>query len=245
MNIENKIQSIYDNLRPNRYGLKKYLIKDNKKHPFAIICPGGAYGKVCSYVEGMPIAKELNKLGYHAFVVYYRTNEKAIYPNPHEDLYKGISEVLNNKDKWNLDTDKWSLWGFSAGGHLVSSYCTLDYDLKPEVLVLSYPVITLKEYTHKGTLKNLLGINPDLELIERLSVENNVKEDYPPTFIWNGDADKSIDPINSKMMVKALNLSGIKYEYREYENVGHGVGLAKGTNAENWLNEALDFISKL
>ena len=32
--------------RPNRYGLRKYLIQDGEKHPFAVICPGGGYSMV-------------------------------------------------------------------------------------------------------------------------------------------------------------------------------------------------------
>ena len=45
---ENKARDFH---HPNEYELVPYLVDDGKKHPFAIICPGGAYGMVCSYVE--------------------------------------------------------------------------------------------------------------------------------------------------------------------------------------------------
>lgn len=32
---------------------------DGKRHPFAVICSGGAYFMVCSYIEGVPVAKKL------------------------------------------------------------------------------------------------------------------------------------------------------------------------------------------
>ena len=88
------LQAAYDFWRPNKYGIKPYLCKDGRKHPVAIICPGGAYSMVCSFVEGMPIAKALNKCGYHAVVAYYRTKKKARFPNPHEDLKRAITDTF-------------------------------------------------------------------------------------------------------------------------------------------------------
>ena len=65
MKLAEMTQAVYDFWRPNRYGLKPYLLNDGQKHPFAVICPGGGYGMVCSFVEGLPFAKELNAKGYH------------------------------------------------------------------------------------------------------------------------------------------------------------------------------------
>ena len=79
---------------------------------------------VCSFVEGMPIAKALNKCGYHAVVAYYRTKKKARFPNPHEDLKRAITDTFSHEEDWNLETDGWSLWGSSAGGYLAASFCS-------------------------------------------------------------------------------------------------------------------------
>lgn len=88
------LQAAYDFWRPNRWGIRPYLLKDGRKHPFAIIVPGGAYGMVCSYVEGLPFAKALNEKGYHAIVAYYRVKNKAKYPAPQDDLERAIREVF-------------------------------------------------------------------------------------------------------------------------------------------------------
>ena len=59
-----KKQTYYDSFRRNRYRLDtRFVLQDGKRHPFAVVCPGGGYGKVCSYVEGVPLARRLNKLG--------------------------------------------------------------------------------------------------------------------------------------------------------------------------------------
>lgn len=236
------IDRIYDSCRPNKYELKPYLINDGKKHPFAVICPGGGYGTVCSAGEGRPFAEELNRLGYHAFVVYYRVKDKARYPNPQEDLECAIKEVFANKEEWKLDTESWSIWGSSAGGHLVASYCAEDRGTpKPTAIVLVYPVISMGEYTHKGSRDNLLGKNPSPDMIEKLSVEKNVTSCYPPAFIWYGTADDTVAPINTKMMAEAFEKAGVPCEVEKYEGIGHGVGLARGTVAEGWFKSAVRF----
>lgn len=86
---ENKARDFH---HPNEYELVPYLVDDGKKHPFAIICPGGAYGMVCSYVEGEPFAEKLNSMGIHAFVLYYHVREKALYPAPQEDLARAVRQ---------------------------------------------------------------------------------------------------------------------------------------------------------
>ena len=44
MKLTEGLQAVYDCWRPNRWGIRPYLIRDGIKHPFAVICPGGAYG---------------------------------------------------------------------------------------------------------------------------------------------------------------------------------------------------------
>ena len=130
MKITEFIQRQRDFHRPNKYELKSYIINDGKKHPFAVICPGGGYSCVCSFGEGKPFAERLNEMGYHAFVVYYRVKDKARYPQPQEDLKRAIEEIFSHADEWKLDTSSWSIWGSSAGGHLVASYCIEDWATK-------------------------------------------------------------------------------------------------------------------
>lgn len=42
--------AVGDHFRLNQYGFKKYLIPDGKKHPFALICPGGGYSLVLFHI---------------------------------------------------------------------------------------------------------------------------------------------------------------------------------------------------
>ena len=47
---EQKQQAQKDFFRKNEYELKEFIIKDGEKHPVSIICPGGGYSVVCSFV---------------------------------------------------------------------------------------------------------------------------------------------------------------------------------------------------
>ena len=106
------------------YYLEKHILRDGKKHPLAMICPGGGYSLVCSFVEGVPYARKLNQMGYSAVVLHYRCGRKALYPNPQDDLARAVREIRSHAEEWNLDMNGYSLWGSSAGGHLVASFCT-------------------------------------------------------------------------------------------------------------------------
>ena len=61
-------------------------------------------------------------------------------------------------------------------------------------MILSYPVITLGEFTHEDSKRNLLGDKPDVSIINRLSVEKQINSTFPPTFVWYGTADNVVDP---------------------------------------------------
>lgn len=242
-----KFRELTDTYRKNEYTLKPYLLHDGKIHPVAIICPGGGYRRVCSFVEGHPYAKRLNKLGCHAFVVYYRVREQAAFPNPQDDLARAVAEIHAHADAWKLDMRGYSVWGSSAGGHLAASFGTESmgyskYDLpKPGAMILVYPVVTMGENTHAGSRNYLIGPHAAQEYIDLTSIEKQITANYPPTFLWWGDQDETVDPVNSKMLKKQLEDNHIPCLCREYKNVGHGVGVIKGLPCEGWFEDAVNF----
>ena len=242
-------QNRYDMCRPNRYRLDtRFVLRDGQRHPFAVVCPGGAYGEVCSYVEGVPLARRLNKLGISVFIVYYRVREKALYPAPQDDLARAVRTILERADQYMVEREHYSVWGASAGGHLVASFGTEHmgykrYGLpKPGALVLTYPVITMDPaLTHMDTHNNLLGRDPGKEREQFASVHLHVTADYPPTYIWCGDADDAVPPDNTRLMAAALEKAGVAYQCRIFPGLVHGVGLASETCGANWLEEAAAF----
>lgn len=244
MKSDEIFQAIKDYWSPNRYHLDEYLVKSNEKKPFALILPGGGYQMICSFVEGLPIAKKLNRCGYNAFVLRYRTRKKAKYPAPLEDAVMAMRYIIANADKLNVDINNYSVWGFSAGGHLAGLYSAYykKYNLpKPSATILSYPVITMGKLTHQGSKNNLIGKNACDEMINKTSIEKLVSKDFPNTYIWYSLEDRTVDPENSKMLIRALNANKVKNKFSEFKTGNHGCGLGIGTQCEPWFNESIKF----
>ena len=246
MKFQNRIRWMLDKIFPGFY-LEKYIMKDGKTHPVAIICPGGGYHWVCSFVEGLPYAKKLNRMGYSAFVVHYRCGKKYPYPIPQEDLAKAIEYVIRKKDRWKLDVEGYSLWGSSAGGHLAASFGTngmgySKYNLpKPGAIILSYPVVTMGEFAHAGSRRYLLGNEISSRQIETASIEMQVTADYPPTFLWCGMDDSTVEPENSRLLADALVKYNIYHQFLPVDGVDHGVGIGEGLPCEGWFEKAVHF----
>jgi acetyl esterase/lipase len=252
--LENQLYFIYsDKEIKNDYSKKEVAVvhfpsnKEEKK-PFVLLCAGGGYQCVCSIVEAFPIAEHLNGLGYPVFVLHYRTKKNAHFPNPINDIARAIRWIIEHKDEFNIEITGYSMGGFSAGGHMVASFGTStlgysQYNLpKPSALFLSYPVISMGEYSHKETKNSFLGgKKKDRKFQERYSIEKQVDRDYPAVYIWTSKDDNCVSSKNSTMLVEALEKNSVPYLYNSINGTAHGLGLGKGMEAEGWLDKAVDF----
>jgi acetyl esterase/lipase len=214
-----------------------------------IICPGGGYSILSISHEGSLIAKKLNSIGITAFILKYRLPSDAIMENksigPLQDAQQAMKMVRENASKFNIDSTKIGIMGFSAGGHLASTLGThfktslidnpKNISLRPDFMVLLYPVVTMNDLTHAGSKRNLLGLTPTAELIKLYSNELQVSIETPPTFIVHANDDKSVPSENSLDFVKALKQAGVKAELHLYQAGGHGFSLNNKTTQDDWF----------
>lgn len=189
-----------------------------------VICPGGGYAALAVTHEGSQVAQALNKLGITAFVLKYRLPSDLIMLDktigPLQDAQQAIKTVRENAKKWNLDTTKVGVMGFSAGGHLASTLGThyqkslIDNpkktNLRPNFMVLAYPVITMGENTHAGSKKNLLGENASDEMIKLYSNHLQINQNTPHTFIFHANDDKTVPSENSIDFARNLKQAKVK-----------------------------------
>lgn len=203
--------------------------------PLILICPGGGYGHL-SFREGEAIAIRMNSLGYNACVLRYSLAPNA-YPSQLFELASTIAFIRNNANLWQCDTNRIIVGGFSAGGHLAASLGTMWADgfiseklgidkelLKPNGLLLAYPVITSGPFAHRGSFVNLLGEHYN-GLVEDMSLEMRVNENTPKTFMWHTFEDKSVPLENSLYFAQSLRAHGIPFEYHVFPNGVHGLAL--------------------
>ncbi len=208
-----------------------------------VICPGGGYGGLAPH-EGEGYAEYLTKHGITCFVLKYRLGSKGYrHPAMLNDAARAVRLVRSEAVKWKIDPQRVGIMGSSAGGHLASTLLT-HFELgkpdaadpierlssRPDVGVLCYAVISMGEYTHGGSKKNLLGDNPDAALVESLANEKQVTKDTPPCFIWHTWEDKAVKLENSLMFAEALQKARVPFDLHVYEKGAHGIGLSQGKN---------------
>jgi len=222
-----------------------------------VICPGGGYGTLVSGPEGHGIAAWLNRHGITGVVLEYRlpAGRSAV---PLLDAQRAIRTVRVNAQAWSIDPAKVGIMGFSAGGHLASTAGT-HFDegdpraadpidrasCRPDFMVLVYPVITMAMQTHGGSRNNLLGKNPDAQLVERFSNEKQVTARTPPAFLAHARDDKVVVPENSKAFFDALQLHKVPAKYLELPAGGHGLNGYKGPHWDAWQAQSLAWLAEM
>lgn len=218
----------------------------NDKRAAVVLCPGGGY-EMTSDREDEPMALKYFAAGFNVFVVKYSTGRLSSWPAPQCDVMKAIFDIRKNADKYNILENKIALGGFSAGGHLAASIgvhwnnvdlCrnagVLPENIKPDALVLYYPVIKADYPTHEGTIENLLQGHVDREKIkELLSLEKHVDKDTPPTFIVHTFDDDVVPVVGSLEFAEALYKNGVMCEIHISESGPHG--LATGDRITNQI----------
>lgn len=235
--------------------------KEENKGSAVVICPGGGYWKLAHDISGHQLAKWFNTFGVTAFVLYYRLpNSPDLIERekgPLQDAQRAIRAVRSNAVKWNIHPDKVGAMGTSAGGHLVATLSTHKEDVsaigdavdnndyRPDFMMLISPVITMGDYTHKGSRDHLLGKNPSATMIERYSAELQVTQDTPPAFIVHAYNDTGVKPQNGLMFFEALLEHNVSATFHVFPFGGHSIALRNNpgsTNlwtliAEQWLEE--------
>lgn len=94
-------------------------VKKLKRMPAIIIVHGGAW-RSGNHTQHIPLAQRLAALGYGCFTVEYRLSTEALYPAPVNDIKSAIQWMHANAKKFNIDTNKIAILGFSAGGQLAA-----------------------------------------------------------------------------------------------------------------------------
>ena len=226
--------------------------KDKATGAAIVICPGGGYGHLAMDHEGHQIAQWLNSFGVAGFIVTYRHRNSGAgygYPAPLQDAQRAIRTVRSRAAQWGVEPDRIGILGFSAGGHLASTAATHFNDkvydagdeidsasARPDFAVLVYPVVSMAEsYTHRGSVQNLLGRNPDQEMLDKMSGEKQVTSETPPTFLVATWEDTAVPAENSIYFYLALRQAKVPAEMHIFAKGPHGFGLgARIPGASAW-----------
>jgi len=238
--------------------LEAYLpIKEKATGTAVIIFPGGAYAFLAYPEEGTVIAKAFAEKGIAAFVVKYRLPNSETMRNkslsPLMDAQQAIKTVRSKAGEWNLDAKKIGVVGYSAGGHLAStlgthfskSYVpnTEDISLRPDFMILVYPVISMGDkLTHLGSKISLLGMEPSKEKVDLFSNELQVTKETPPTYLTHCGDDGLVDVNNSIVFYQALQKNKVDAELHLFPKGDHG--FTQRLPVSEWMEPMLGFMKR-
>ena len=210
----------------------------DRVRPSVLVIPGGGY-EMTSDREAEPIAMQFLAAGFNAFVLRYSV-KPSVFPVALLEAADAMTMIREHAAEWHVDPDAIAVIGFSAGGHLAASLgvfwkkdfiaqtlgVTSDM-VKPNGMILSYPVITSGEFAHTGSFECLLGEDyNDLDKRKEQSLEFQVSRDTPPTFLWHTVTDDCVPVENSLLFFNALRKLEIPVEMHLYPVGGHGLSLA-------------------
>lgn len=249
--------------------LEAYLPSEGEKLPSVVILPGGAYFAL-SQKEGAEVAEFFAKKGFAAFVLRYSTlhpsfdmphspvNIHTVFPEPLYELAFAIKLIRDNAEEFNVDKDKVSIMGFSAGGHLAANFANCwsgediasalgfeKEDIRPNCCILCYAATKLHRasktmnYAIFGTADGLKD-----EDLRCWSAAESVNAFTPPSFLWHSNTDTMVPVSQSYEMAEALAEAGVCHELHVFSSGEHASGLSAGQPAEAWTELAINFINR-
>lgn len=225
--------------------LTPYLVENARM--CVVICPGGGYMMRAEH-EGEGYALWLNRIGISAVVLEYRVNP-YLAPAEASDVQRAIRVV--RKELAPLGVEKIGVMGSSAGGHLAATasvyfdkqfYEPIDevdeISARPDFSILCYPVIDMTgQYSHQGSVENLLGLCYGEKDAEFYSLQLQVNDNTPPTFLWHTAADNAVPVENTLLYAMALSRHKVPFEVHIFPEGCHGLGLAESDPyVHEWAN---------
>lgn len=237
--------------------------------PYVLICPGGAYARLWGLIEGLAVGARLNRMGYGTFVLFYRTRQKPpfsspLMPGPLEDLARAVAFIGENEERFGVRKEGYAVAGFSAGGHLAAEWGSENHGWRaygqqaPAALFLGYPSVSTEVFCDR--LEELLGAERESALwyLSRLkgegftreellefSVEHHMDEAYPPVYLTAFEDDPIVPVESSRVFLERLKELGIPWRARIGKIGGHSFGVGDQTEAEGWLEEAVEFWNEM
>ncbi|MGM9522680.1 MAG: alpha/beta hydrolase [Oscillospiraceae bacterium] len=180
--------------------------------PEIVVIADGGSDAILFKSSGVPIAYELDKLGYNAAVL--RCGNEG-----QNGVIAGCIERLKNRPDH-------AVIGFGAGGLAAYSWAFgkmgfMEYGLPAPGAVICasahFPDVDIQNMSHA-----------DLH-------------DFPPVYIIHGELDEIADFQKAKLMARGLAESGVKCRFRAVADAGANFGKGFNTQADGWIEEAVIF----
>jgi hypothetical protein len=179
-----------------------YFAPDHSDGRAALVLAGGGYTKLVASYEGVDVARWLNSLGIHAFLLIHRfPNERWAIDGrsgsqaPVDDAIECMRQVRARAQELGIASDRLGVLGLSSGGHLAaclasryppawspppSNYPRVSH--RPDFMIVGYAPISTNA-TGRTVISNKPPLPPPEKqaLYEALQPDAHLLDDPPPT----------------------------------------------------------------
>jgi acetyl esterase/lipase len=199
-----------------------------------LVLGGGGYVALMAGREGVQVARWLNSIGYHAFVLIHRFPDGESGPSaPLDDAIEAMRMIRAS------GVASVGVVGLSSGGHLgaclaadypgewqapASAYA--DVSSRPDVLVIGYGPISTNA---KG--RTIIADKPPLPPVEKQAMYDRLQPDAqispapPPFFIVYSGNDPVVPVENAFRLHRAVTEAGGSSELHVFADAPHGFAL--------------------
>lgn len=205
--------------------------------------------------------------GYAVASINYRLSQHATFPAQSYDCKAAIRWLRAHAEEYQLDPDRFGVWGASAGGHLVALMGTagdveeLEGDLGttgvssrvqavcdyfgpsdfPNIAAHCTEISRLDHAAPNSPEARLIGgaISELADTAIAVSPITYVTEDDPPFLIVHGDQDPTVPVRQSEVLHSALEEAGVDSTLIIIEGGGHG-----GFGENDPRNEVREFFNQ-
>lgn len=168
----------------------------------------------------------LTDAGFAVAAPDYRFSLEATYPAQIDDVEEAVRWLRSNAGELEIDPDRFSLWGASAGGYLAA--CVgLATDVGPVDGVVCWYAITdltsIDQETFDSHEAWMLGgpIGERPELAAEASATTRVHSGAPPFHLVHGTADEEVAFDQSVRLDAALREAGVQVTLEVIEGADH------------------------
>jgi len=258
---------LHGNIPYNNDTLKKHLLdiylpaNATGKTPLVIWVHGGGWLSNDKYAD-MGYMKatiaEILKQGYALASIDYRFSTQAVFPAQIQDCNQAVAFLHENAAKYGLDTQRFVLMGFSAGGHLASLMGLSDNNKAPNF----HTGKSAKPFGYKGVVDFygpadltlfpkgddpqspegiLIGASPldRPDLAKAASPVTYVDKNDPPFLIIHGEKDDLVSTNHSKLLSGWLTTVGVKNELIVVKDAPH---FGPQFDVDEVRNKVMDFL---
>lgn len=231
--------------------------ENDERYPLVVYIPGAAWHRQELYND-VPKYVKLAERGYVFAILQVRESDIAPFPAQMEDIHRGVAWLLENADRFHIDTNRIYLAGNSSGGHLalMAAFSKAhgkfipgdvpDYKLAGVIGEASAVDIKMcleddwpKEWG-KRPVTCLMGVETDekcLEVADIATCKKYVVKDVllPPVLLMHFSKDPIVNCQMSRDLYDKLIESGHTADYVELLKEEHG-------GNGYWNNVVLDII---